>query len=99
MRPLLISEGMWEQVRVDHGTEFCLLTTIQQHLATILHPHHNRHHRYAVMQSTSTHNHNVERRWVVVNQRVNYPLKRLLVAMEANGIVNLSDTAVKFCVF
>ena len=26
MYPLLTSEGMWEQVRVDHGTEFCLLS-------------------------------------------------------------------------
>ena len=30
MRPLLISEGLWEQVRVDHGTEFCLLVAIEQ---------------------------------------------------------------------
>lgn len=34
MRPLLISEGLWEQVRVDHGTEFCLLVAIEQFSTT-----------------------------------------------------------------
>ena len=94
MRPLLISEGMWEQVRVDHGTEFCLLVAIQQYLAN-LQPHQNRHHRYPVMQSTSTDNHRVERLWMEVNQRVNYPI---LVALEANGRLDLSNVVVKFCV-
>lgn len=30
-RPLLQTEGMWEQVRVDRGTEFTLLITAQLH--------------------------------------------------------------------
>ena len=97
MRPLLISEGMWQQVRVDHGTEFCLLIAIQQHLAN-MQPQQNRHLWYPVMQSTSTHNHRVERLWVEVNRRVNYPIKRILVALEANGIIDLSSNVIKFCV-
>ena len=88
---------MWQQVRVDHGTEFCLLIAIQQHLAN-MQPQQNRHLRYPVMQSTSTHNHRVERFWVEVNQRVNYPIKRILVALEANGIIDLSSNVIKFCV-
>ena len=55
MRPLLISQGMWEQVQVDHGTEFALIVAVQQHLAGL------RHHRHPVLQSTSTQNHRVER--------------------------------------
>ena len=33
MRPLLLSEGLWEQLRVDHGTEFCLSVAVQEHLS------------------------------------------------------------------
>lgn len=32
MKPLLESCGLWQQVRVDHGTEFTLVLTVQ-HLA------------------------------------------------------------------
>ena len=97
MRPLLLSEGMWDQVRIDHGTEFCLLAAMQQHLANLV-PTQNRLHQHPVMQSSSTNNHRVERLWVEVNQRVNYPVKRILVALEANGSIDLSNEVVKFCV-
>lgn len=33
MRPL--SEGMWEQIKVDHGTEFVLIVAVQQELASL----------------------------------------------------------------
>ena len=33
LRPLLATEGLWDQVRVDHGTEFALVATVQTHLA------------------------------------------------------------------
>ena len=35
MRPLLLSTGLWQQVRVDHGTEFVLVLKAQQHLSTV----------------------------------------------------------------
>lgn len=59
MEPLLRSTGLWQQVRVDHGTEFVLIHTIQQYLA-------NRRQwqdRPPVLQSTSRQNHRVERMW------------------------------------
>ena len=31
LRPLLSTEGLWKQVRVDHGTEFALVATVQTH--------------------------------------------------------------------
>ena len=49
MKPSLETEGLWQQVRVDHGTEFCLITTVQQHLAG----HWIRQTRHPVLQSTS----------------------------------------------
>ena len=30
IRPLLICEGLWQQVRLDHGTEFALVIKVQQ---------------------------------------------------------------------
>ena len=35
MEPLLRSTGLWQQVRVDHGMEFVLVLTVQQHLANL----------------------------------------------------------------
>ena len=32
-RPLLQSQGLWDQICVDHGTEFALIKTAQQHLS------------------------------------------------------------------
>ena len=93
MYPLLTSEGMWEQVRVDHGTEFCLLTAMQRHLANF-----RQQTRLLVLQTTSTNNHRVERMWVEINQRVNYPVKRILVSMEDAQEIDMSNNVVKFCV-
>lgn len=97
LRPLLLSSGMWEQLRVDHGTEFSLIITIQKYLAQLF-PRQYRHHHFSVLQSTSTQNHRVERLRVEINQRVNYPLKRILVRMEGNGMIDLSNPIIKFCV-
>ena len=36
--------------------------------------------------------------WLEVNQRVNYPVKRVLVEMESNGEIDMTDDVVKFCV-
>ena len=32
MRPLLLAEGIWDQLRFDHGREFTLVTTVQEYL-------------------------------------------------------------------
>ena len=32
MRPLLLAEGIWDQLRFDHGREFALVTTVQEYL-------------------------------------------------------------------
>ena len=94
MKPLLLHYGLWQQVRVDHGTEFALVLEAQQHLA------HFREwqDRLPVLQSTSRQNHRVERMWPEVNQRINYPVKRILVEMEGNDEINMTDEMVKFCV-
>ena len=35
-RPILVENGMWDQVRVDHGTEFFLMLEVQRHLSSQL---------------------------------------------------------------
>ena len=78
-RPIVQHSGLWDQVRMDHGTEFVLVTTVQQHPA----PLRNRQHRHPVLQTTSQNNHRAARIWVEVNRRVNYLLKAILmVALE-----------------
>ena len=65
-RPLLVTEGLWEQIMVDHGTEFALISTIQYHLAR-----YRLHHNHApFLRTSSCQNLRVERLWVEVNQRV-----------------------------
>ena len=94
MRPLLSSTGLWQQVRVDHRTEFVLVLKAQQHLSHLR----QWQDRLPALQSTSCQNHRVERMWPEVNQRINYPVKRVLVEMESNGEIDMADPIVKFCV-
>lgn len=39
----------------------------------------------------------IERYWVEVNSRVNYPLKQALQEMEEAGDINMDDTCDRFC--
>ena len=61
--PLLLTEGIWDQLRSDHGTEFTLVSTIQQYLSA----HHVHQQRLHVLQTTSRQNHRAERIWPEVN--------------------------------
>ncbi len=94
-RPLLSTVGLWDQVRVDHGTEFVLVNYVQQQLSLYRSTGSN---RLPVMQTTSRNNHRVERLWVEVNQRINYPIKIVLTRMEADDELDLSQELVKFCI-
>ena len=69
-RPLLVSDGIWDQVRTDQGTEF---TLVQRYLASQhMHQEHD-----PVLQTTSRQNHRVERIWLEVNARINSQVRRL----------------------
>lgn len=93
-RPLLLTEGLWNQVRVDHGTEFALVITAQLYLSSYRQSIDHQ----PVLQSLSRQNHRAERIWREVNQRVNYPIKWVLVEMENNGEIDMDNEVVKFCV-
>ena len=93
-RPLLVSDGIWDQVRTDQGTEFTLVATMQRYLAS------QRMHqeRDPVLQTTSRQNHRAERIWPEVNARINYPLKAVLVLMEDEEVISMRNEVHKFCV-
>ena len=86
-RPLLVSDGIWDQVRTDQGTEFTLIATVQRHLS-IYRMHQG---REPVLQTTSRQNHRAERLWPEVNARINYPVKTVLVVMEEEEVINMRN--------
>ena len=92
--PILMQHGLWDQLRMDHGTEFVLVTTVQQFLAF----HRDRVDHHPVVRSMSRNNHRAERLWVEVNRRVNYPVKEILVTMEGDEEIDMTDELTKFCV-
>ena len=49
------------------------------------------------VQTTSTCNHIIERIWVKLNQRVTYPVKRIIKSMDDSSI-NMDCDITKFCV-
>ena len=92
--PLLLLEGIWDQLRSDHGTEFCLVATIQEYLSG----YRVNQQRLPVLQTTSRINHRVERLWPEVNSCINYLLKEVLISLEEAEIINMRDNTCRFAV-
>ena len=40
----------------------------------------------------------MERIWVEINSRVNYPIKARLIDMEERGLISMDDAMIKYCV-
>ncbi|XP_038063019.1 uncharacterized protein LOC119733706 [Patiria miniata] len=93
-RPAVLEYGMWDQVRVDHGTEF-FLTLYMQEKNNDLRVNCS---RQPYIQTKSTRNHKIERMWPEVNQRVNYPIKGAPVELTDAEKLDIDDSLVKFCV-
>ena len=92
-RPALVHNGLWDQLRVDHGTEFFLCIFVQE----LLKEHRNNKHRAPWRQTTSTENYVIERFWPELNSRVNYPVKRALNRITEVYDYDLTDPIIKFC--
>ena len=94
MRPLLLSEGIWDQLQFDCGTEFSLICTVQEHLS------HLRVHQQcqATCQRTSQQNHPAERVWLEIYSQVNYPVKAVLISMENEQMIDMKNPLHKFSV-
>ena len=79
---------------MDHGTEFALVSTVQQYIAHLQ----SSSDFYPVLRSLSRHNHRAERLWPEINAKINYPFKRVLVRMEEMQRIDLEDGVTKFSV-
>ena len=84
---------MWDQLRVDHGTEFFLCLFVQD----LLKGYRGFKHRAPWRQTASTDNYVIERFWPELNSRVNYPVKRALNHIREAYDFDLTDSLVKFC--
>ncbi|XP_019860756.1 PREDICTED: uncharacterized protein LOC109589075 isoform X1 [Amphimedon queenslandica] len=93
-REAVLQYGLWHQLRVDHGREFYLSLYVQNRAREL----HGPQDITSFCQTPSTQNLAVERLWVQVNSRVNYPVKRVLVKMEENQLLDLSNTTTQYCV-
>lgn len=86
--------GLWDQVRVDGGKEFYLVCHVQELMR-------NQRRNTAIdpFKSTkSTDNNIIERMWVEVNSRVNYPLKDVINQFIRNGEIEFSSVTTKCAV-
>ncbi|KAA0717606.1 hypothetical protein E1301_Tti016786 [Triplophysa tibetana] len=90
----VLSHGMWDQVRVDHGAEFYLTLFMQDILAEYRHNQQ----RLPYLQTSSTKNHTVERIWPEVNKRVNYPIKTPLIQIVDQETLDMEDGLTRYCV-
>ncbi|XP_070535044.1 uncharacterized protein [Ptychodera flava] len=95
-RRVVLSYGIWDMVRVDHGREFFLTLFIQQH------PQIQQHRRYQgcppYVQTPSTENLPAERKWPEINQRVSYPIKAALNDMHQRLVFDMTNPIHRFCV-
>lgn len=93
-RPLLLQYGLFDQVRVDHGTEFYLCIFVQELLKNRRYDNS----RTPWRQTTSTKNYRAERIWPEENSRVNYPLKKALCIIKEQEIFDMEHPIVSFAV-
>ena len=93
-KPTVLNHGIFDQIRVDQGKEFFLILYMQDKLKDFR----RNCSRRPFMQTTSKKNHKVERLWVEINSRVNYPLKAALHELQGEDLIDMTSETTRFCV-
>lgn len=93
-RDICLKYGLFDQLRVDHGREFYLCLYQQDNIQA----HRTNTNRHPYIQSQSRQNHAAERKWVEINAQINYPIKHALCNMTNDGLLDIDDPCMKFCV-
>ena len=110
-RPVVRQYGLWDQIRVDQGKEWTLMLYIQEKLAHLRRNTNRAPHLQSTSKQVKwflhchcrvslivMQNHCIERIWVEINSRVNYPIKNCLVNLQASGDIDLDCPHQKFLV-
>ena len=92
-RPAIQQFGIWDQVRMDNGNEFCLVKFVQRRLAHLRYDQR----REPFRTTPSTSNYVVERIWPEINSRINYPVKRAITIIIDEDDFDMNDLVFKFC--
>ena len=85
--------GLWNQLRVDHGREFCLCLFVQD----LLKGYRTSQEKDPWKQTKSTENNVIERFWPEMNSRVNYPIKRAMIRICEEKDLDTSEPVLKYC--
>eukprot|EP00118_Oscarella_pearsei_P003333 m.312345 g.312345 ORF g.312345 m.312345 type:complete len:231 (+) comp253193_c0_seq1:111-803(+) len=93
-RLVTLKYSLWDQLRVDHGSEFLLILYVQESLAEFR----GNTERQCYFRSESKHNYPIERLWGEVNQRVNYPIQAGLNALVEQDKLEMGNETSKFSV-
>ena len=90
----VLKYGLWDQVRVDGGKEFVLICHVQE----IMRDQRRNSSIVPYKTTKSTENNIIERIWVEVNSRINYPLKKALNQFIRDGSIDFSSQLTRFAV-
>ena len=102
MVTIVLEYGLWDQLRVDHGMEWILTLFVQETLAHLRRNTNRAPHLQTTSKQVNNNedlmqNHCVERMWVEINARVNYPLKACLIEMQERNEINMDCDHERFC--
>ena len=85
-RPAILKYGLKNQLRIDHGQEFSLCIFVQD----LLKNYRQSTEKEPWKQTTSTQN-VIERFWLELNSKVNYPVKTALISIIEENDYSMSD--------
>ena len=94
IRRALITYGIWDQIRTDHGTKFCLTLFVQKLLSYYT----GNKERALFIKTPLTRNYVAVKIWPEVNSRENYPIKLAMNDIVERNNIDVLDPVMKHCI-